>query len=563
MEHKQGSERNQLIMLSLESAIHQDSFVRVVDAFVDSIDLKSFGFKHVSCREEGRPPYHPAILLKLYLYGYHYGIRTTRKLEREAQTNMECMWLLTGLCPRYKTISDFRKDHSKAFRDVFRRFVWLLKEWNLIEGQTVAIDSFKIRASNSLKKNFNEKKLTHHLEYIDRQIRNYEDQLEKSDQEDQRKELESRIQERKEKQDNYRRISNELKISEEEQISVTDRDSRAVVLLRNIVNVGYNIQASSDAKHKLLIAYDTGSVNDTHALAPMAMQTKELLQVEHLSVLADKGYHTGEQIEQCQLNNITTYVSPRGSSANDKGLYPLGSFTYDLKEDQYKCPEGHSMKTNGKWHHHNDGRRAKSAYRFKRYTTSGCKHCKSRLNCTSSSNGRYIERSEYADALEANAQRVTSNAGYYRKRQQITEHQFGTLKRQRGYTHTNVRGKEKVLGEVGLMFTGHNLKRCISILGVAALIKALKECCLPIFLVINRRILSPCEAFCHFSIQDENGKRENFKTLRMHLIQNHRTLNVKKNRFCTDSRFNQLKKTACQRSAIFVNLLKIALCKSF
>jgi len=226
MDHKQGSNRNQLMMLSLESAIPKDSFVRVVDAFVDAINLKSFGFAHVECKEEGRPPYHPSILLKLYLYGYHYGIRTTRKLEREAQTNMECMWLLTGLQPKFKTIADFRKDHSKAFRDVFRRFVWLLKQWNLIEGQTVAIDSFKIRASNSLKKNFNEKKLHHHLEYIDNQIRSYEEQLEKSDQEEEIKSLEAKIKERKEKQDGYRKISNELKDSGDLPIPMSEERKR-------------------------------------------------------------------------------------------------------------------------------------------------------------------------------------------------------------------------------------------------------------------------------------------------------------------------------------------------
>lgn len=512
MEHKQGSDRNQLIMLSLESAIPKDSFVRVVDAFVDAINLKSFGFAHVECKEEGRPPYHPGILLKLYLYGYHYGITTTRKLEREAQTNMECMWLLTGLRPKYKTIADFRKDHGKVFREIFRRFVWLLKEWKLIEGQTVAIDSFKIRASNSLKKNYNEKKLKHHLDYIDNQIRNYEEQLEKSEKEEEQKQLEAKIQERKEKQESYRKIKKALTESGEDQISVTDPDSRAVVLLRNIVNVGYNIQSSSDEKHKLLVAYDTGSVNDTHALAPMAIETKELLQVEHLTVLADKGYHTGEQIEQCQLNNITTYVSPRTSSSGDKGLYPITDFIYDHQEDQYMCPAGNKLQTNGKWHNHSDGKRkGLPAYTFKRYTTSACKLCKKRKLCTRSRNGRYIDRSEYAEALKANTERVNSNPEYYRKRQQITEHQFGTLKRQRGFTHTNVRGKEKVLGEVGLMFTGYNLKRCISILGVAAFIKALKECSLFVFLAIKRLILSPYETISIFldEIQDRQNRKTN------------------------------------------------------
>jgi hypothetical protein len=225
------------------------------------------------------------------------------------------------------------------------------------------------------------------------------------------------------------------------------------------------------------------------------------------------------------LNNITTYVSPRTSSSGDKGLYPLTDFIYDHQEDQYMCPAGKKLQTNGKWHNHSDSKRkGLPAYRFKRYTTSACKHCKKRKLCTLSKNGRYIDRSEYAEALKANTERVNSNPDYYRKRQQITEHQFGTLKRQRGFTHTNVRGKEKVLGEVGLMFTGYNLKRCISILGVAALINALKECCLPIFLALNRPILSLYEAFYNFTSQIENSKNENLKTLRVNLNHNYSTL---------------------------------------
>ena len=180
MVHQQGEDRNQMFMFSLESAIAPDAFVRVVDAFVDVIDLKSFGFDHVECKEEGRPPYHPGALMKLYLYGYRYGVRTTRKLEREAQTNLEAMWLLSGLRPKYKTIADFRKNHPKAFREVFRRFVCLLKEWKLIEGESIAIDSFKIRGNNSLKNNFNDKKLKQHIEYIDNKIAEYEAQLEQA-----------------------------------------------------------------------------------------------------------------------------------------------------------------------------------------------------------------------------------------------------------------------------------------------------------------------------------------------------------------------------------------------
>ena len=363
MEHKQGTDRNQMFMFCLESTIANDAFVRVVDAFVDAIDLKSFGFSHVECQEEGRPPYHPSILLKLYLYGYRYGIRTSRKLEREGQPNMEAMWLLEGLRPKYKTIANFRKDHSKAFREVFRRFVCLLKEWNLIDGETVAIDSFKIRRSNSLKNNFNEKKLKQHLAYIDAQISEYEAILDAADKLGDKKEIQEKIEERKEKHDKYTRISKELEESGEEQISITDPDSRAVVLHRNVVNVGYNIQASSDSKHKFLVEYDTGQVNDTNALADIAIHTKKLLGVENLNALADKGYHTGAELQKCTEHNITTYVSPKAPATKDIGLYPITSFRYDPQNDLYVCPQGYQMRTNNTWHQHSDKRRGnKGAY---------------------------------------------------------------------------------------------------------------------------------------------------------------------------------------------------------
>jgi transposase len=479
-----------MFMFSLESAIATDSFVRVVDAFVDAIDLKSFGFAHVECHDEGCPPYPPAALMKLYLYGYRYGITTTRKLEREAQTNIEAIWLLSGLRPKYKTIANFRKNHPKAFREVFRRFVCLLKEWKLIDGETVAIDSFKIRGNNSLKNNFNEKKLRQHLAYIDSRIDEYETLLDTCDKEDDKKEIVAKLEERKEKKAKYTKIQNELQSSGQEQISMTDPDSRAVILLRNIVNVGYNIQASSDSKHKLLVEYDTGDVNDTHALAPIALQTKERLGIESMNVLADKGYHTAEQLQQCVENDITTFVSPKEPSTKDIGLYPVSMFSYNKEQNTYTCPQGSILSTNGKWHMHRD-KDGKGSYRFQRYTTKDCRNCENRHKCTQSKqNGRAIDRHEYADVIEANAKRVNENPDYYRQRQQIAEHPFGTLKRQRGYTHTNLRGKEKILGEIGLLFIGYNMTRCITILGVPQLIKALKKCCCPILKVKYRLILS-------------------------------------------------------------------------
>jgi transposase len=496
MQHINGEDRNQMFMFSLESLIPPDAFVRVIDAFVDTIDMKSFGFKHVDCSEEGRPAYHPSILMKLYIYGYKYGVRSSRQLEREARLNMEAMWLLSGIHPRYHTIADFRKENKKAFREIFRKFVCLLKEWELVEGQTIAIDSFKIRAKNSLKNNYNQKKIERHIAYIDEKITAYEALLDECDKKEDKQELEEKIAYQNKKKDSYRSLEEKLQSSGEDQISLTDPDSKAVILLRNIVNVGYNVQASADAKNKLLVEYDTGHVNDTHALSEMAISSKELLKVEKINALADKGYHTGEEIQRCGDHNITTYVSPRKSSTNNEELYPVEKFTYDKDNDTYTCPAGCKLTTTGKWYKHSDSRKGRFSYKFKRYTTSNCKCCIQRQYCTGGKqNGRAIDRSEYAVALEANTDRVEQNPEYYRQRQQIIEHIFGTLKRQRGFTHVLVKGRDQVLGEVGLMFIGYNLSRCVSILGAKELIKALKKCCLRILKLKIKLILSHLEAF--------------------------------------------------------------------
>ena len=491
MQHIQGEDRNQMFMISLESTISPDAFVRVIDAFVDAIDLKSFGFKHIESNEEGRPAYHPSVLLKLYIYGYKYGLRSSRQLERESRLNMEAMWLLSGVHPRYHTIADFRKENKKAFREIFRRFVVLLREWELIEGETIAIDSFKIRAKNSLKNNYNQKKIERHIAYIDEKIAAYETMLDECDKEEDRAEIEEKISYQNKKKENYHKIEETLKASGEEQISLTDPDAKSVILLRHIVNVGYNVQASVDAKNKLLTEFDTGEVNDTHALAGIAISTKELLEVEHINVLADKGYHTGEEIQACGEHNITTYVSPRASSTNNEAIYPVEQFTYNKENDSYTCPAGSILKTNGKIYRHSTSKRKGSSYNFRRYTTGDCKHCNQRQQCTGGKhNGRAIDRNEYAEALEANTQRVINNPDYYRQRQQIIEHIFGTLKRQRGFTHVLVKGKDQVLGEVGLMFIGYNLSRCVTIMGARKLIKALRDSYLLILEYINRLILS-------------------------------------------------------------------------
>lgn len=463
MQHIQGEERNQLQIFCLEQMVAPESFVRVIDFFVDSIDLASFGFKHVTFKEEGRPPYHPAVLLKLYFYGYRYGIRSSRKLEREAQLNLEVRWLLCEQTPSARTICSFRKEYSEAFRNIFRRFVFLLKELGLIEGKTIAIDSFKVRAQNSLKNNYNQKKIDRQLEYIDGRINEFEDALDKADSKEVKTELAQKIETQKSRQQKYKAIESELKETGKDQISTTDKDAQSVVLQRGITVVGYNVQGAVDSKHKLITHFDTGGVNDTNALAPVALAAKEVLLVKQMDVLADKGYHTGEQIRQCEQNGITTYVSPKEPASNDPDIFPVTSFVYNAENDSYTCPAGEVLSTNGTWLTHSS-KGYKSAYKFQRYNTKKCKSCELQPQCTKSkTNGRSIDRSEFAADVEQNNKRVKENPAYYKQRQQLAEHPWGTLKRQRGFDHVLTRGKKNVLGEVSLVFTGYNLSRVIQI----------------------------------------------------------------------------------------------------
>lgn len=463
-------DRGQVSMIALEEMVHENSFARLVDLFVEALPLDKLGFTHVQHETQGRPPYHPAVLLKLYMYGYRHGLRSSAKLHQGCLVNVELWWLLKGLKPSPRTILYFRKNNAAAFKKAFQHFVLLLKDWKLIEGETIAIDSFKIRAQNSLKNNFNQKKIDRHLDYIDGKLADYNQQLDQADGTEQKQELEEKITHQQAKKQQYRALEKELKNSGQSQISTIDPDARGVVLHRNVVNVGYNIQAGCDSKHKLFVNAQTGNVNDTHALADMALEAKELLQVDKMNTLTDKGYTTGAEIARCRENNITTYSSPKEHSSQKNGLYDMQDFEYNPEDDTYTCPAGATMHTNGSIY-------PKRNHRVKHYKTKACKGCKVRHLCTKNKNGRFIERSMYHEDVEQNAARVNANPDYYRQRQQITEHQFGTLKRQWGFTHTLVRKKEHILSEVYLCFSAYNLLRCLQILGKNELQRRLKALC--------------------------------------------------------------------------------------
>lgn len=501
MHHVKSESRNQMQIYCLDQLVAPNSFVRIIDFFVDTIDLKSFGFKNVTLKAEGRPPIHPALLLKLYIYGYRFNVRSSRKLEREAMLNIEARWLLGEVVPSNKTIANFRKDHAEQFRAIFRKFVFLLKQLDLVEGKTIAIDSFKVRAQNSLKNNYNQGKIDRHLDYINARLAEFERAMDEADSAEDKAELAAKIETQNTRKANYEALEAQIEATGKDQISTTDTDAQAVVLQRGITVVGYNVQGAVDAKHKLITHFDTGSVNDTNALAAVAIETKEILQVEKMDVLADKGYHTGEQIQQCELNNITTYVSPKEPASNNPDIFPITQFVYNSETDCYTCPANQTLTTNGTWLKHSS-KGHKSTYKFQRYNnTAACRTCEQHSKCTTSkNNGRNIDRSEFASLMEQNAQRVKQNPDYYKQRQQLAEHPWGTIKRQRGFDHILTRGKTKMLGEVSLVFIGYNLARCVNILDGLEKFKALIYKHMNEFNLLYRLKMAYFKLFSHFTV---------------------------------------------------------------
>lgn len=496
MQHIQGISRNQLRLVSLEDKITFDNPVRFIDAFVSLIDLKKIGFEPRVLKSEGRPSYESQVFLKLYLYGYLNGIRSSRRLEKECIRNIEMQWLLEDIRPNYHSISDFRKVNPLALRQSFKIFVSFLKDVDLISGETIAIDGTKSRAHNGKKANFNQKKIDKHIAYIESKTQEYLDELDKNDsQENSIKihNIQQKIERLKQNKIKYELLEEQLKFSGEPQVSTTDADARALLVQGQVVEVSYNIQAAVDAKHNLVVATHTINRNDKNALSAIAIETKENMQVGTFTALVDKGYHNGREIETCKNNNITTIVAqPDQGKSNENGTQPnylVSKFIYNKEENTYICPQEQILTTTGRWHKKTrDGEN--TSYLFQKYRTPACKTCPVKQLCTSRTGGREIDRSQFADAVEENNKRYKENQQLYRKRQEINEHIFGTIKRQWGYNHTNLIGLEKVNGEHSLIMLVYNIKRTINILGVPDLIAKLKAWKSPykrIFLFLKKR----------------------------------------------------------------------------
>ena len=480
MNHILGKNRQQINFASLEDFISPENPVRFVDAFVDKLDLGKLNFKVMVMKTEGRPAFESKLFLKIYLYGYLNGIRSSRRFEKECMRNRELQWLTNDLQPNYHSIADFRKNNPIALRNVFKLFVLFLKDMDLVSGSTVAIDGTKVRASNSKKNNFNPKKIERHIQYIEEKTNEYLNQIEQADQQEDSvkvNKIAEKIERLKNNKIKYELLQDKLEKSGEPQVSTTDADARALLIQGQVVEVSYNMQAAVDAKNKLIIGTHTINRNDRNALATIAKEAKENLEVEAMTAILDKGYHNGREIQDCKDAGITTIVAPSEIvNSNEKGTtqaYMVTQFVYNAEDDTYTCPQGSTLKTTGTWHKKS---RERDSYSFKKYRTPDCKTCPVKHLCTGrASGGREIDRSQYAQAVEENNTRYKNNAALYRTRQEINEHIFGTIKRQWGYNHTNLRGLLKVNGEHSLICLVYNIKRTINILGFEDLMKKLKN----------------------------------------------------------------------------------------
>ena len=364
MKYIQGQNRTQtyLFPVSLDDAISADNEVRLIDVFVDSLVIEDYGFQ-IDHGENGRPAYHPKDLLKLFIYGYMNKIRSSRRLEQESKRNIEVMWLLGSLQPDHNTISNFRRDNPKAIKKVFQETVKIAKHFNLIGGKLIAGDSTKFRAQNSKKNNFNEKKISRHLDYIENKLQEYNQALARSDGD--KEEIKEQIEQQKKRADGYREIENQLKESGEAQVSSSDPDSRQMIIRNNITEVAYNVQTSVDAKNKLLIDYKVTNSNDSKAMGNMLQRAKSILGTNQFTALYDKGYHTGSEFKIAHDLNIDTLVAiPNQTVHAPDPAYDAENFTYVTEGDYYICPQNQCLTTTGKWH-------KAQAYYFKRSPRQG------------------------------------------------------------------------------------------------------------------------------------------------------------------------------------------------
>jgi transposase len=474
----QGESRTQSTLLpaSLDDYVAETNPVRVIDVFIDELDLGQLGFTGVDPAATGRPSYHPAVLLKLYLYGYLNRIQSSRRLERECQRNLEVMWLTGRLMPDFKTIANFRKDNGPAIRRVGRQFVMLCRQLNLFTEALVAIDGSKFKAVNNRDRNFTSAKIQKRMEQIEASIERYLTAIETADRQESTlaKAKTTRLQDKiailKEQMQKLKAIEVQLQATPDKQISLTDPDARSMATSgRGSGIVGYNVQTVVDAKHHLIVAHEVTNVgHDRDQLATMAQQAQTAIGVKELTAVADRGYFNSEEILACQEAGITAIVpKPVTSSATAHGRFSRADFIYDAGKNEYRCPAGDRLI----WRYSTIERGMK----LHRYWSSHCQTCALKAQCTPGEQRR-ISRWEHEAVLEAMQTRLDQTPESMRIRRQTVEHPFGTLKAWMGATHFLTRTLERVSTEMSLHVLAYNLKRVMKILGIRGLIEAIRAC---------------------------------------------------------------------------------------
>jgi transposase len=459
----------------LEDWICEDNPVRVIDVFVGGLDLAALEFGGVDPEATGRPSYHPSVLLKLYVYGYLNRVQSSRRLEREAGRNVEVMWLTGRLVPDHKTIADFRKDNGPAIRKVCAQFVMLCRRIGLLTTPSVAIDGSKFKAVNNRDKNFTRAKMERRLAQIEESVGRYLSQLDTADLQEPSEVLALKTAHIKDKLaklasevERLKAIEKEMLASPDQQISLTDPDSRSMATSgRGSGVVGYNVQVAVDTEHHLIVTHEvTNTGSDRSQLATVAKQAKAVLGADHLDAVADRGYFNSPEILACEQADITvTLPKPMTSGAKSDGRFGKQDFVYLASEDVYRCPAGERL--SHRFTREEDGKTVH------RYWTTACPRCPLKAQCTPGAQRR-VTRWEHEDLLEAVQQRLDANPQAMRVRRETAEHPFGTLKMRMGATHFLMKTLPKVASEMALHVLAYNLTRVMNIFGIKPLLAAIR-----------------------------------------------------------------------------------------
>ena len=472
MAHVSGQSRYQTTLFPevLDELIAADSGVRVIDAFVDAQDLAALGFSKVVAEATGRPPYHPRDMAKLYVYGYVNQLRSSRRLEREAQRNVEVFWLINRLAPDFKTIADFRKDHPEAITALCRMFVRFCRDHSLFGAELLAVDGTKIAAVASRKQVITPERIDKMDKAIEHKIAEYLGAMDAADREEPATaatvavDVAAAVAALKAEQEALRQQAQEL-VREGLQQKVVSEPEAKLMRTPHGHQVAYNAQIAVDAKHKLIVAFDlTNDGNDQQQLHPMAVQGKAAVGADRVAVVADAGYSNGEHGALCEQDGITAMV-PRAETVNPKGkqYFNRGQFSYDRESDSWLCPAGERLSLY----------KTSRTQKKKEYTTKACRTCPLKPQCTKAKQ-RVIVRDFYEDDREAMHRRAMADPTWMKLRREMAEHPFGTIKWLMGHPRFLVRGLRKAKAELALNVLGFNLKRAITILGVPTLLQALR-----------------------------------------------------------------------------------------